>query len=231
MFKRICLFLFISTFTVPASASLIFSEDFDDITNLPGWTLQNNSDPLGTTNWFQGNPMVFPAHTGADNAYIAANFNNTGSVGTISNWLLTPELSLLNGNVFSFFTSSASNEFPDRLELRLSTSGGSSNVGSSATDVGDFSILLLSINADLLSGYPMDWSQFTATLSGLTGGETGRFAFRYFVTDAGGLAPNANYIGIDTVTYLSTPTSVPVPGTFALLGLGLAGFAAARRRK
>ncbi|HSN77416.1 MAG TPA: choice-of-anchor J domain-containing protein, partial [Anaerolineae bacterium] len=55
-----------------------FSEGFDDITVLPGWFFQNNSAPLGLTDWFQGNDTVFPAQAGAATAYIGANYNNTG---------------------------------------------------------------------------------------------------------------------------------------------------------
>jgi len=68
-----------------------FSEGFDDITTLVGngWVLQNNSSPLGSTNWFQGTNVgiggPFDALDGASNAYIGANYNNTGSTGTISN--------------------------------------------------------------------------------------------------------------------------------------------------
>src|SRR2546428_3306592 len=36
--------------------------------------------------------------------------------------------------------------FPDRLQVRMSTNGASSNVGTTATDVGDFTTLLLDIN-------------------------------------------------------------------------------------
>ena len=40
-----------------------FSEGFTDITLLPGmgWFLQNNSQPIGLTGWFQGNTTVFSA--------------------------------------------------------------------------------------------------------------------------------------------------------------------------
>ncbi|MEI2689633.1 MAG: choice-of-anchor J domain-containing protein [Anaerolineae bacterium] len=182
-----------------------FSQGFDDITNLPGWFMQNNSAPLGSTSWFQGNPTVFPAHAGATNAYIGANFNNTSGAGTISNWLLTPQLNLADGDTFSFWTRTADGSiWADRLQVRLSLAGASTNVGTSATDVGDFTTVLLDINPTLVStGYPQAWTQYTATLSGIPLNATGRIAFRYFVTDAGPSGNNSNYIGIDTVEYVS----------------------------
>ncbi|HSN76416.1 MAG TPA: choice-of-anchor J domain-containing protein, partial [Anaerolineae bacterium] len=184
-----------------------FSEGFDDITTLPGmgWFFQNNSAPLGTTDWFQGNDTVFPAHAGAPTAYIGANFNNTAGVGTISNWMLTPELNLANGDTISFWTRTADGSiWPDRVELRLSLAGASTNVGTLATDVGDFTTLLLSVNPTLAAGgYPEAWTQYTATLSGIPGGASGRIAFRYFVTGGGPNGNNSNYIGIDTVEYVS----------------------------
>ena len=184
-----------------------FSEDFADITSLAGWFTQNNSNPLGSTSWFQGNDTVFPAHAGASTAYIAANFNNTAGVGTISNWLLTPELTLNNGDTFSFWTRTATGSiWPDRLEVRLSTAGASTNVGSGAADVGDFTTLLLEVNPTLTTGgYPEVWTQYTATLSSIPAGTTGRFAFRYYVTNGGPSGSNSNYIGIDTVEYVSNP--------------------------
>ncbi len=180
-----------------------FSEDFADITNLPGWFTQNNSDPLGLTNWFQGNDTVFPAHAGAPTAYIGANFNNTSGVGTISNWLLTPEQSLADGNTLSFWTRTVEGTlWPDRLQVRLSLAGNSTDVGSGAEDVGDFTTLLLDINPGLVvDGYPTTWTQYTITLTGIPEGSSGRLAFRYYVTNGGPSGANSNYIGIDTVEY------------------------------
>ncbi len=188
-----------------------FSEGFDDITLLPGqgWYFQNNSQPLGTTDWFQGNDTVFPAQAGAPTAYIGANFNNTTGVGTISNWMLTPEISLANGDTISFWTRTAAGSiWPDRLEVRLSTAGASTNVGTLATDVGDFTTMLVEVNPTLAQfGYPEDWTQYTATLTGIPGGATGRIGFRYFVTGGGPSGNNSNYIGIDTVEYTSGATT------------------------
>lgn len=187
-----------------------YSESFDDITLLAGngWFIQNNSTPVGSISWFQGTPPAtgpFIAYNGANNAYIGVNFNSTGSTGTISNWLLTPNRTLRNGDVFTFYTRTAAEatEYPDRLEVRLSTNGASTNVGSGATATGDFTTLLLSVNPTLVTGvYPQVWTQYTITISGLPAPTSGRIAFRYFVTGAGSLGTNSNYIGIDQVDYI-----------------------------
>jgi hypothetical protein len=194
------------------------SEAFNDITTLAGsgWSLQNLSTPVGSTNWFQGNPLSaggpFDAFNGATNAYIGANYNNTGSTGTISNWLMTPNVTLRNGDVFTFYTRKvvpAPTDYPDRLEVRMSTNGASTNAGTNATTVGDFTTLLLSINPSLvLGGYPTAWTQYTITISGLAAPTSGRLAFRYFVTGAGSSGSNSDYIGIDQFNY--TPYVCPV---------------------
>lgn len=196
-------------------AAIQLNEGFDDITTLSGlgWVQNNLSNPLGIINWFQGTPGVFNSNSGATNAYIGANFNNAGGgafdpPGTISNWLITPELSLVNGTTISFYTRTTDvPTYPDRLEIRMSTNGGSSNVGANATSVGDFTTVLLTINPTLTTaGYPNTWTQYTATVSGLGGPTQGRIAFRYFVTSAGPslFAANSDYIGIDDVV-ISTP--------------------------
>jgi hypothetical protein len=186
-------------------------EGFEDITNLPGWFMQNNSDPLGTTDWFQGNDAVFPAQAGPPTSYIGANFNNTaGGTGTISNWLLTPVLGLNDGDEISFWTRSpAGSIWADRVELRMSTNGASTDVGTAATDVGDFTTLLLSVNPNLIpDGYPQVWTEFTDTLSGIGAASVdGRLAWRYFVTDGGPSGVNSNYIGIDTVVFTDAATA------------------------
>ena len=192
-----------------------FSEGFDDILLLPplGWALINNSNPVGTTGWFQGSPGVFAAHSGDPDSYIGANFNNTAGVGTISNWLLTPEISMSDGDVITFWTRTATNSiWADRLQLRLSTNGNSTDVGTLATDVGDFSTLLLDINPTLIgNGYPQTWTQYSVTLSGIGEDVDGRIAFRYFVTNGGPAGDNSNYIGIDTFSYESNGEEPPPP--------------------
>ena len=220
-------------YSTTVSAAPILVESFDNVAGLEaaGWEIINNSDPAGTTEWFQGNSAVFAAQAGADDAYAAANLNATGDVGDISLWLITPTLTLSDGDTISFYTRGEEGSlFPDRLELRLSASGSSTNVGTTAASVGDFTTLLLALNPDLtVGGYPESWTQFSVGTGGL-GPITGRLAFRYFVTDAGGFGSNSNYIGLDSLA-VETRSSVPVPEPSTAL-LGLAGWAlvAFRRR-
>lgn len=194
--------------SVPAAAQS-FSQGFDDITTLvpAGWVMTNHSNPVGTTTWFQGNATVFTAQSGATNSYIGANFNNTSGAGTISTWLLTPPVMLVNGDTLTFYSriGVVTTEYPDRLEVRLSTNGTSSNVGATETEVGDFTTVLLTINPTLVTGvYPQAWTQFTATVTGVPTATQGRFAFRYFVTNGGPSGANSDYIGIDTLVFTTT---------------------------
>ena len=208
--------LIVCTVGLPGLASAqAFTENFDNITLLAGngWFMQNNSSPVGTTNWFQGTGIggggPFDAYNGAANAYIAADYNNTGTIGTISNWLVAPNRTLRNGDVLTFYTRKVNSDIhPDRLEVRLSTNGASTNVGSGAAATGDFTSLLLSIDPNLVTGvYPTTWTQYTITMSGLAAPISGRMAFRYFVTNAGFNGANSDYIGIDNVVY--TPYVCP----------------------
>jgi len=210
--------------SVPMWADL--TEGFNNITTWAGsgWVQTNNSSPLGLTNWFQGNTGIFTSHSGTADSYIAANFDNAAFGGDISNWLLTPTLSLNNGDSISFWTRTETGApFPDSLELRLSTNGANSNVGATATSVGDFTTILLTINPGLMGSYPDSWTHFTVMVSGLGGPTSGRYGFRYVVPDT---SANGDYIGIDDVNV----TQVPEPASMTLLISGLAGAALWRRK-
>jgi hypothetical protein len=222
-----------SLFLLFASSSLqagvILSEGFDNISTLTGsgWAMVNNSVPVGSQGWFQGNTGVFPSQAGAPDSYIASNFNAAALPGNISNWLITPVVSLQYNLQFVFFTRTEVDvPFPDRLELRLSTNGASTNVGATDSSVGDFTNLLLSVNPTLtVGGYPEAWTQVTANFVGLGVPLSGRFAFRYNVPDN---VTNADYIGIDTV---SVTQDAPEPATIGLIAFGLGAVAWRRLRR
>jgi hypothetical protein len=216
----------LSPVLVHAVAAL--NEGFDDINTLAGngWSLQNLSAPVGTTNWFQGTNVAaagpFDSFDGAANAYIAANYNNTAGTGTISNWLLTPQLDFGAGAQLTFYTrKDTPDTYPDRLEVRLSTNGASTNAGASATDVGDFTSSLLVINPTLVTNiYPTVWTQFS--INGLPHNGSGRIAFRYFDTNAGPTGTNSDYIGIDRVVYSTGSPEYLVGGSASgVAGSGL----------
>ena len=183
------------------------TEGFDDITTLPGagWFEQNNSDiPDGS--YFQGNDTVFPAHSGAPTSYLGVNYASTAG-SLISNWMLTPELPLNNCGTMSFYTTTvAASSWPDRLEVRYSQTGASTNVGTGYTGIGDFTNLIIEINPGLAAGgYPESWTEFPFDFSSVSPAATGRIAFRYYVDNAGPTGANSNYIGIDTFNYIDGP--------------------------
>ncbi len=176
-----------------------------------GWVTTNLSDPLGTQPWFQGNSTVFPAFGGPPTSYAAVNWASGAGTSTLSNWLITPVLPLENGAQFTFWSRSIASSFPDRLQVRMSTNGGSTNVGTLATDVGDFTTLLLDINPTLaVGGYPGAWTQYVITITGLGGPVNGRVAFRYFVTNGGPNGANSDYIGVDEVSYVIPASGIIV---------------------
>ncbi|MEM7314056.1 MAG: choice-of-anchor J domain-containing protein, partial [Planctomycetota bacterium] len=191
------------------------------------WNGALRSDPLGTSGIFQGNPAVFPAHSGPDDSYLGMNFNNSGSPGQINTFAITPVITMNNGDTVSFYTRGPSNDFPDNLELRLSTNGASLDVGTGVNDVGDFSTLLVEIDPTLSGTFPVEWTQFSATISGLGGPTDGRLAFRYTVPDSGPLGANSNYIGIDTFDY----QAVPEPAGVSLALMSILGLISVIRRR
>jgi len=134
------------------------------------------------------------------------NYASTSSTlttgATISNWLISPNITVQNGDVVTFYTrkgTSGTTDYADRLELRMS-SAPATNPSGGATNTGSFSTLCTSVNPDLLTGfvYSKVWTQYSYTVTGLTAATDVKFAFRYFVTDAGTNGANSDIIGIDT---------------------------------
>lgn len=191
------------------------TEGFEGTFPPASWLVRNQSAPVGTNigcwNLFTGT-TPWAAHAGAN--HTGANFNCTSGAGEISGWLITaPLASLQNGNQVSFWTRKGSpDSYADRLELRLcldttpDSCGAAGSTGSAAGDVGSFTTLLLSVNPTLVLGvYPVVFTQYTATLSGLPAGtSTGRVAFRYWVTSGGPSGSNSDIISIDDVLVTNT---------------------------
>ena len=202
----VCLLSFGSTF------SQAINEGFSNVAGLTaaGWNQQNLSTPIGSNpNWVQGDPvnMPFSANSLPANSYIAVNYNSVAGAATISNWLISPMLNLNNGDVITFYTRGTGSVYADNLQVRLSTNGSSTNVGASNISVGDFSNLLLEINPTLNAAlYPVIWTQYTITISGLASPTTGRIAFRYYVPNGGPTGLNSDLIGIDDFVYTPVPS-------------------------
>lgn len=200
-----------------AVAAPLLSEGFNDIGALPGagWVLINDSVPPGGSGWFQGRPGFgsFPAAAGPANSYIAANFNNAAFGGSISNWLLTPELALFNGESLHFALRLLGDGLLDRVEVYFSDGGDS-------VALGDFSLL-----SAYSSTVDTGWIAHSVIVGGLGAPASGRFAFRYVVDDT---SLNGNYIGIDSVSV--APNALPAPGSLGLVMLGGVFLLVARRR-
>ncbi len=215
--------------TAGAATMPIFTAGFDGLAlgAIPsGWTVINRST-LAADNWGGGNASIFSAQAGAASSYIADSFEAGGGSGVVSDWLLTPVLTIGNGYTFSFYTRGDVDtaSFPDSLQVRLSTSGASTDVGTTPTGVGVFTNLLLSVNATLApGGFPTAWTMYTATVSGVTGLTTGRFALRYFLADN---TTQGSYIGVDSVVV----SAVPEPETLLMLALGLTAMGLMSRRR
>lgn len=211
MKKTILFALLFTGAMASAKADVLLSEGFDDVAALAdqGWVFSNNSVPPGLVDgWFQGNIETFESHSGTPEAYIASNYAAAEPGGILNNWLLTPEFSTATSVVVSFWL---------RAELFESTSDqvrfGFSN---GSTGLLDFA-LSTTVTA------PVDgWTRYTIEMGSQGAGSTGRFGFQHF-----GVADDSNYVGLDSLTI----SEVPEPSTAMILGLGLAGFAAARRKR
>ncbi len=182
------------------------------------WFAFNNSSPQGLTGWFTNN-TVFAPNSGT--GQLNANFNNSTGSNPIDNYFMSMVRTFSAGDTISFFTRTvAAPVFPDRLMLKLSTSGAS-------TSVAAFTQTLLTVNNGLTTaGYPSTYTQFSVTLTAAHAG-TGRFAFNYNVPNAGPAGANSDFIGIDDVVYTQ---AVPEPATMAALGLGVAALLRRRRK-
>lgn len=186
-------------------------EGFDDVATLStrGWTLQNNSEPLGPSGWMQGDPNLFLAYDGASDSYIAAGADSaSGAHPVVSNWLITPDIDFgpngFNVRLFGFYTRAVpgqANRLVARLCMEQEAVSDCRAPGSGAGDLGGFQTRMLDINPDLLpTDYPDHWTAYSLTsVDGLPVVGRGRIAFHYYVFSQ----PDGSHgttIGIDAVS-------------------------------
>lgn len=187
-----------------------FTEEFENINQLPakGWVNIDNSYNEGggpSAAWIQG--FNAPAKTGgwlgftaysytsAATEYAYSSVSGVNSLNTISSWLITPVLSVKNGDKISFYSrgDTTANIFVNRLQVRTNNSS-SSYVGKTKSSVGGFTNILIDINATQTpGGYPRVWTKYEYTFSGISGNMDTRVGFRHYMTDA----PDTRGIGID----------------------------------
>lgn len=186
-------------------------EGFDDVDLLRahGWETRNNSEPVGSGAWAQGNPAVFEAWAGPADSYAMVGADSgLGPWAVVSNWLVTPLIDFgPNGfGVRQFgFRTRALPGFVNRLVVRLCMAGeqtGCDVPGPAWDALGGYSHALLDINPDLLpAGYPESWTAFVLEpLDGLPVSGAGRIAFHYYVFPSPPDGSHGSVVGVDSVT-------------------------------
>jgi len=158
-----------------------FREEFDTVAKAfeRGWVPINNSNPKGSSIWTQGGapfPIFSPySSNGSYAGFIAADYLSTsGTDDVISNWLISPVITMQNGDKISFYTRTQllpagggdSTDYGNNLEVCYNRKNDGTNVGvandpksaayNSNTDRGDFE-LLLSINPPVYNSSISFW--------------------------------------------------------------------------
>lgn len=207
----------------PAVVNNSLSEQFNslDAAEANGWVFINNSRSLGITTWQAGDGSMFPGYTtdAAASDYVSIDascaniFDSSGNFNpntVISAWMITPALTIKNGDVLNFYTRTTDTYpiVPERLELRMNPSGTGIDVGNDSSSVGEFTNLLGVINPDLAAdGYPNTWTGYQYTVAGFPAPTKTRFAFRYYkpvnTIDGASYYYQLGYIGIDDFTFNS----------------------------
>lgn len=220
---------------LPSISDQSFVEEFDTTAAAfaRGWVPINASAPKGRSVWVQGlfndptitglpYPIPFGPHSskGSYAGFIGTDYLSTSAAqGSISNWLVSPVVTMQNGDKIVFYTRTAlydlgtgdSTDFANRLQVRINSKNEGLNVGNGDSP-GDFTQALLDINPEYLEAhtspalydpraYPIRWTKFEAKVGGLSGPTKGRFAFRYY-TELGGSNGRGSAVAVDSVAYI-----------------------------
>ena len=176
--------------------AISFTEEFDSVYMLTAryWYTVDYSAGRSPSQWSQGADSAvdksgvaygFPAYSfhHAKNEYVHSGLYYGGSHYAISSWLISPVLSVKNGDKISFFTRADTGAVcSERLQVLMNSST-SFDVGNRVTSVGGFTTVLLDINAtEAINVYPKAWTRYEYVFSGISGSVTTRVAFRRFIS-------------------------------------------------
>jgi hypothetical protein len=163
-----------------------------------------DSNDYALTDWGQGiwgigknnEEYGFPAYS--DSASKDEYAFSGASYAAISSWLITPILSVKNGDKLSFYTrTDAMNTYSgDRMQVLMNKST-STDIGS-ILSAGSFTTVLFDINpTQAQGGYPVTWTQYEYIFSGISGKINTRIAFRHYVDGPA----NAKGVAIDVFKF------------------------------
>ena len=178
-----------------------FTEEFDSVYNLQtkGWVMTDNSSASGNTAsapWSQGLRSVdksgnwygFVAYSyqNLETEFIYSNASSSASQANYSSWLISPVLSVKNGDKISFYTrGDTTGTNYNRMQVRVGMTSGT-DVGHSASSVGSFSEMIMEINpSQSAGGYPQIWTKYEYTFTGITSKTDVRVGFRHYISNIG----------------------------------------------
>lgn len=187
-----------------------FTEEFENVYDIAtkGWVITDNTGAdnsgasAGWSQGYSGNGKGGPwygfmaySYTNSKDEFIYSpvHTSSTNRV-TVSSWLITPVLSVKNGDKISFYTrSDTTGSFSERMQVLMNKSS-SDYVGTRAGSVCSYSNVLMDINpGQSLNGYPINWTKYEYTFTGLSGNTDTRIGFRHYVANTS----DAKGIGID----------------------------------
>lgn len=173
------------------------AQTFNDLVS-DGWIFRTQNETNGEDSWLLDSGFINPPQDGVQSLSNSAGSDGATTAYGVSSWVILPGIpDMAVGDYVSFWYRSRSAE--DRLELRLSPSGGTST-GTGFADVGDFVTPLLVI--DRPTGGTA-WESFTVQTPA-----TGRLAFRRMRT-ASTPSNIRSTISIDSVSVAVDPPEVP----------------------